>query len=130
MRLRYVLPLLTLMTAPGMATDWTQPVLDQDGKPACREALLRDDKTGKPLDCPREQIATLGWYARTALNATFPDETNLSGDDKAKRGGLAQSLVGATEVKLKVEDLALIKKLIGKAYGPLVVYQAWEMLEK
>lgn len=130
MQLRYVLPLLAMMIAPAGATDFSQPILDQEGKPACREAPPRDEKTGKFLDCPTEQIATLGWYARNALYASFPDEQNLPGDDKSKRGALAQSLVGATEVKLKVEDLALIKKLIGKAYGPLIVYQAWAMLEK
>lgn len=130
MRLRYVMPLLAMMIVPACATDFSQPILDQDGKPTCREAPPRDEKTGKFLDCPADQAATLGWYARNALYAAFPDEQNLPGDDKAKRGALAQSLVGVAEVKLKVEDLALIKKVIGKAYGPLIVYQAWNMLEK
>lgn len=128
--LRYILPLLATMTVPAAAVDFSQPILDQEGKATCREVQTRDEKTGKFLDCPADQIATLGLYARNALYAQFPDEQNLAGEEKSKRGALAQSLVGVTEVKLKVEDLALIKKLIGKAYGPLIVFQAWNMLEK
>jgi len=33
------------------------------------------------------------------------------------------------ELDLTIEEIAKIKQLIGKGYGPLIVGQAWDMLE-
>jgi hypothetical protein len=73
----------------------------------------------------------MGKAARTALYAALPDEQQLSGEEKDRRGELARSIRAATagDFKLKLEDLALIKKLIGKAYGPLIVNGAWRLLD-
>jgi len=62
--------------------------------------------------------------------ATFEDERSLSGEEKVKRFVLATRIESnSNDMDFKVEDVAKIKQLIGKGYGPLVVGQAWEMLE-
>lgn len=93
--------------------DFSQTIKDLNGNP------VLDEKT--PL--------TLGAVACNSLLATFKDEPNLQGADKTKRFALALKINGKAQVALKVEDVTLLKTLIGKAYAALVVGQAWEMLD-
>ena len=73
---------------------------------------------------------TLKTVSVEALLATFSDEQSLSGEEKAKRYVLATRIyTNPEELGLTVEEVAKIKQLIGKGYGPLVVGQVWEMLE-
>jgi hypothetical protein len=72
---------------------------------------------------------TLGLMATNALMGNFDDERSLSGDDKVRRFKLAQRVHHASEVDLTVEDVALIKKLIAKAYATLPCARAWELLD-
>ena len=73
---------------------------------------------------------TLKTVSVEALLATFDDERSLSGEEKAKRYLLATRIYANPEdIDLTVEEIAKIKQLIGKGYGPLVVGQAWEILE-
>jgi hypothetical protein len=76
---------------------------------------------------------TLGSAAVRALVIPYEDERNLSADEKFKRGELANRIhaatVGATALALKAEEVALVKKLIGKAYAPLIVFRAWPQLD-
>jgi len=73
---------------------------------------------------------TLKSVSIEALLATFEDERSLSGEEKVKRFVLATRIESnSNDMDFKVEDVAKIKQLIGKGYGPLVVGQAWEMLE-
>ena len=73
---------------------------------------------------------TLKTVSVEALLATFPDEQSLSGEEKAKRYLLATRIyANPEELDLTIEEIAKIKQLIGKGYGPLVVGQAWEILE-
>jgi len=73
---------------------------------------------------------TLKSVSVEALLATFEDERSLSGEEKVKRFVLATRIESnSNDMDFKVEDVAKIKQLIGKGYGPLVVGQAWEMLE-
>lgn len=74
--------------------------------------------------------ATLKSVTTNALLANFSDELTLPGSEKADRYNLAMRInasLGAIEVS--IEELALIKKLIGKGFGPLYVGQAYLMLE-
>jgi hypothetical protein len=73
--------------------------------------------------------ATLREISIESLMTMADDEKNLSGDDKVKRYYLALKIKDAQEIDITVEEAALLKKLIGRAYGPLIVGQAWEMLE-
>ncbi|MBA7465156.1 hypothetical protein ES707_00318 [subsurface metagenome] len=54
----------------------------------------------------------------------------ISGEEKAKRYGLAKRIyTGTGSVDLQVEDIALLKKLIGRHYPTLTSGQAWEILD-
>jgi len=79
---------------------------------------------GNELDPPR----TLGQISADALLNNYPDE-KIDGDEKAKRFKLALRIVDAKDADLKSEEIAKIKRLVGIAYAPLVVGQAFDMLE-
>ena len=73
---------------------------------------------------------TLKTVSVESLLATFDDERSLLGEEKAKRYLLATRIYANPEdIDLTVEEISKIKQLIGKGYGPLVVGQAWEILE-
>jgi hypothetical protein len=77
-----------------------------------------------------EQEVTLRLLSVGALSATYQDEQNLSPTDKFKRGDLATKIYNSTEpVALKSEDVTMLKTVIGKAYGPLIVYKAYQLLD-
>lgn len=98
-----------------MRRDISQPLLDLDGKPIVE----------------RDVPVTLMTVALSALMAQFEDERALTGKEKADRYQLAMKINKRPgEVDLTAEQVSLLKLLIGKAYGPLVVGQAYEMLEQ
>jgi hypothetical protein len=64
-----------------------------------------------------------------ALQATFPDE-QLSGEEKAKRWLLATRIYAhPQDIDLTAEEISTLKKVVGKGYGPLIVGQAYQMLD-
>lgn len=123
MRLVLLMPLLLLAT-PALAIDFSKPFVGDDGKPVC--VIEMKDGT----ECPADKVFTLRMAARNALHFTYQDEPNLNGDEKYKRAEIAQGLVGSGDIKLKAEDIVIIKKVLAKMYGPLIVYQAWNALEQ
>lgn len=72
---------------------------------------------------------TLGSISCTALVSSYPDEPNLPADEKVKRFRLAQVAVDGGVQEVKLEDIAALKKLIGRAFGPLVVGRAFDIIE-
>jgi len=64
-----------------------------------------------------------------ALVSTYADERNVTGEDKYKRGKLAERVYNGGVVDLEAKEIELIKELVGKAYSPIIVGQAWDMLE-
>jgi len=90
------------------------------------EALRNGLKKGKPF--------TLKAVATNVLLMTETDGTGrpkeLKGEEKVERYVLAMKIYNSDGlVDLKVEEISLLKKLIGRAYGPLTVGQAWEVLD-
>jgi hypothetical protein len=86
--------------------------------------------TGAPLtDAGQDVPLTLAAVSVAALLADYKNEQPTA-DEKVRRWKLAQKIHAADEVAIAIEDVALIKKLIGTAYAPLVVGQAFAMLEK
>jgi len=83
---------------------------------------------GKPIKF-NDRDATLGLVAVEALCAVYQDEKDLTGEEKVKRATLAEVAYQGNGVDVSVEDIALIKRLIGKAYGPLVVKKAYDIIE-
>lgn len=83
---------------------------------------------GRPLMAQDgETPLTLKSISIESLMAAFPDE-KISGEEKFKRYQLAQRISDGDEVS--VSEAAKIKDLIGKAYGPVVVGPAYELLEQ
>jgi hypothetical protein len=76
-----------------------------------------------------EKDATFGRVACSALLASYADEQNLPAEDKVKRFRLAEVASKGGEQEMKVDDVALIKTLIGKAFAPLVVGRAYDIIE-
>ena len=76
-----------------------------------------------------DKPVTLASIAANALLATYQHET-IDGDEKARRWNMARRIFENKEaVTLSLEEAATIKKLIGMAFGPLIVGQAFVMLE-
>lgn len=109
-----------LVAFPALAVEFdiTAPILDLDGKPA---------KDG-------ESVMTAGRIAIMALTMPYADEQSLSGEEKVKRFAVAlkiQSHIGSGKnPDLGVDDLALIKKLVGKGMTAIVVGRMWELIDK
>lgn len=54
----------------------------------------------------------------------------LKGEEKVRRYQIATRIYKSDGlVDLSVEDIGLLKKLIGRVYGPITVGQAWEILD-
>lgn len=115
--------ILSFISSSAEAVDLTKVLVNDEGKPMCMISIKDTE------ECPIDKVAILGKVVKTALYTMFPDEQNLSGEDKYKRAELAQSMTGAVEIKPKAEDIALMKKLVAKLYGPIIVYQAWQELD-
>lgn len=94
-----------------------------------------EDMDGQPMPGGTEKdskMFTLKTACINGLYAQFEDEKNLSGEEKIKRYNLAEKIYSAKdkdEVDLKAEEITLLKKLIAKAYGALIVGRCWELLD-
>lgn len=65
-----------------------------------------------------------------ALLANYSDERDIDGNEKAKRYELAMKIhLEKKEIELEIDDVKLIKDLIGKMHFPLVVGQAYRILD-
>lgn len=86
---------------------------------------------GEPIKIrDTEENMTLKFLCMEALIGTYESEKSLSGGKKAERWQFAtrlQSTVG--NIDLKSEEISLLKELIGMAYTPLAVGQAWQLLD-
>ena len=72
---------------------------------------------------------TLRLACTSALIAQFRDD-QIKGEEHLRRWRLANKIYDNDEVDLKSEDKVLIKELVAKQRGSLVVGQVWELLEK
>lgn len=86
------------------------------------------DLAGEPVD-DGGKPATLGAVAVKALLANYPDEKGIDGKEKVRRFTLSAVCFNEAEADVSVEDVALLKGLIAKAYGPLVVGRAFAIIE-
>ncbi len=74
-----------------------------------------------------EGKVTLSKVAAVSLLTSYPDEQNLPATEKLKRGRLAEITYKGGEQDMSPEDLAVIRALIAKGWGPLVVLQAFRL---
>lgn len=71
---------------------------------------------------------TLGAATDEALCQPLPFDQS-TGQQKYDRYQLAERLKPGGTIEVRVEDVAIIKEMIGRVFGPAVVGQAWDMLE-
>ena len=82
----------------------------------------------KLVDAEGAQL-TLGSVAINALLGTYADE-QISGEEKFKRYQFAERISSAGGQEVSAEEVALLKRLIGKGYPPIIVGPAFLALEK
>lgn len=98
--------------------------------------------TGEPLELTKTQCpmcnrptttrpATLRAVCADTLVMERPNDRDyqVDGEEKARRYQLALRIMNEDIVDLTPEDLALIRKLCPKIFGPIVVGQIWTMLD-
>ena len=110
--------------------DFTAKLMQIDGKAPIQQEKKDKDAEGKPVstmvDLTLEEVCT------QALLTPYQDETAITGEEKAQRYQIAKTIArtaaGETTV-LKSEDILAIKKLLPKLYAPLIVGQAFDLLE-
>lgn len=109
-----------------MKIDVTRQIMDLDGTPMV---------TGKRICQMCGQVAsepepmTVCLAATRALTATFRDEQSLPGEEKITRFRLALKIMDANEPDLGAEEVVLVKKVVGKMYGPVVVGRVWAIID-
>lgn len=104
-----------------MRRDLTHPILDLSNNPIV--------ENNAPV--------TLCTLSLSALMMPHQDELpghgqpGLTGKQKADRYALAMKInANPSKVDLTIEQMALLKELIGKGFGPLAVGRAYELLEQ
>ena len=116
MNLPTAVAVFLLSASPALALDFTQPLTTLSGQPF--------------TDPDSKVTITLATIAENALLQAYPDEQNLSGEEKLKRYTLARKIEdNKQKAELSAEEIALLKKLIAKLYNPLILGQSWKMLD-
>ena len=76
------------------------------------------------------EVFTVKAACENALLFTYKGEEGLSGPDKAARWYLAMEIYGSNgNIDISVDDIKLLKDLISKNGSPLIVGQAFEILD-
>lgn len=81
-------------------------------------------------DSKSGEILNLKAVCINALLTVDRESEQESGEKKYERYLLAQKIYEGKLQEFKVEEIALIKKLVGKLYVPLIVGRAFEILDK
>lgn len=106
--------IFAMLVTPVLALNLNQPISNLDGTTV--------------VEGGKSMIAA--GIIENALLLSFPDEQNLAGDEKIKRYALALKINAKPEdVQLTADEIALIKKLVAKGWGPLIVGQIWKLLD-
>lgn len=87
------------------------------------------DLDGKPFELAGAPL-TLRKAITVSLSAQFPEDANLSMEDKIKRYRLARRTHHAKAwTSFPAEDIATMKRLISKNFNPLVTGTCCDMIE-
>jgi len=109
-----------------MKIDVTQQIMQLDSSPIV---------TGKQTCAACGQVVgdeepmTARMVATRALTSVLRGEQDLPGEEKVTRFQLALRIMNEDEPDLKVEEIVLVKKVVGKMYGPLIVGRMWAILD-
>ena len=77
-----------------------------------------------------KQPLTLRLVCTKALTSITQKTQQLSGQKKFERGELARKIHNENEPNLTVDDIILIREVVGEVEGPLVVLQVFELLKE
>ncbi len=91
--------------------------------------LIGVDLENPESKLPKKEPLTMRIVCTNSLLTQTQDDRNIDGNEKAKRFELAMRIYTEKEVDLDIDELKMIKDLIGKTYGPLVVGQAYRILD-
>lgn len=116
-----------------MEIDFNTVLKDLDDKDIKRNIYSGDyDAYGNPVKTG-DEILTLGMVCRDSLVNLTGDELKLPGDKKDDRyhlaGKIRKSEKEEKPINLKSEDITLLKELIGVKYMPLIIGDAWKILD-
>jgi len=76
-----------------------------------------------------ERPLTLRLACTQALTMLRQQDQGLSGEEKFKRGLLAERIYTNDEIELEAEDISLLKKLIGETFNAIIILRTWRMLD-
>lgn len=111
---------ITCSVAIAASVDFTQQLVDVDGKPMIDDAASKD---GAPIKVTLSKVSVI------ALLSDYRDEQNISPEEKFKRWQLAQKIHDANAAQLSAEDVALIKKLVGKRFAASIVGPVFQIID-
>ncbi len=103
-----------------------------DGKPIINRVAEKDEE-GKKVVVEKE--FTFKQICENALLVQVPDSRgqpvkSIDGNEKVRRYSLALQIHNAkSEIDLSVDDVKLLKDLIADMGSPLIVGQAWNILD-
>jgi len=106
--------------------DVTQKLLDLDGE-EMQVIIQACPMCGRPAE--EKGVRTLRNACTDALTSLFRDEPNLDGTKKFERAVLATKIHGEDEPNLSAEDVVLLKVIIGKRFGPMIILRAYRILD-
>ncbi|GLQ96462.1 hypothetical protein [Dyella mobilis] len=84
---------------------------------------------GKPIE-ENKAVLTLGGVSVNALLVMPDNEPNLQAEEKFKRYKLAERLSAGGVQDLSVDELALVKRLVGNMYQPIIVGASFDLFER
>lgn len=103
------------LTAPAAAIDFKAPITSLDGSSV---PLSKDDKTALTLGRACEEALT--YNGQLAGDTATPEEKN-------RRFWIAMKI--HEDKPLTADEITIVKKVVGLAYGPLIVGRAFELLD-
>jgi len=137
--MRYLLFLFSLLVTPALGQTPVVHPLSMSVSSIDMTVVLHDD-AGKPIadqyvqtsddpSCSKCGSLTLGHAVAHALFAAFPDEKDLSGEQKWARGVLAEQIKNEPKAQLSSAQIVVIKALVGKLYNGVIVTQIFKLLD-
>lgn len=106
--------------ADSKSIDFTVVLKDLDGKPITQQKEVNGPQVG----------LTLGDTTINAINASLPEDQNLTGVVKFERFELMRKVYKNKSATLTPAEVTIIKERISKLYSPLVIGAAYELLDK
>jgi len=87
------------------------------------------DINGVPIKDAGGKEATIGAACAMSLLGQYPDEQNISADTKMERYRLAHKIINAETLELTPEEVVMIRKVVHKNYGALVMGQLYDVVK-